>query len=261
MRTTTILTASAMKRTLVISAQILIVVALLIAWQLASGVVVDEMLVSSPLAILARAETMIIDGQFAHDIVATIYVVVVGLMVGTAAGVAAGILTAMTPTWRPMIESVVNVLFALPKIALIPLFILWFGVTYSERIIFTAIVVFFFMFFAAVQGVQQTAGQLDRMMAILGASQLQRIWILYLPSSVQWIIAGLRIAVPYAFIGAISAEVVLSRDGIGHVVKISAAMMDISGMFVGIVTATLLATSAGGLVELLARSRMSQNNN
>lgn len=240
-------------RLAVLGAQVFIALAFLAAWQASSGHLIDELLVSSPAAIYARSKVMLANGELFRAMAATIQVVLLGLLIGSIAGVAAGLVVGLNAAIRPASELVVNVLFALPKIALIPLFVLWFGVSRFQRIAFTAVVVFFFLFFAALRGIKHTSGHLDRMMSILGATPGQRLWKLYLPSSVGWFLTGLRIAVPYAFVGAVSAEVVLARDGIGHLVKMSASMMDISGMFVGILTATILAASAGGIVDLVER--------
>lgn len=237
----------------VIAGRLVIIAFILVAWQMLSGVIADELLISTPLAIFERFGELLLDGEIIEAAAATVYVVVLGVLYGTLAGIAAGMFVALNRTARAVFEPIVDVLFAIPKIGLVPLFILWLGVSYSQRIVFTATVVFFFMFYAALHGVQRTPAAMDRMMRLLGSSPWQRLRLLYAPASLGWLIGGLRITMPYAFIAAISAEVVSSREGLGAMVKDSAAVLDTPGMFAGIIVATILATSAGALADLLSR--------
>jgi NitT/TauT family transport system permease protein len=234
-----------------LAAQVLLVTLVLLTWQLASGPLIDELLISKPTAVWQRFLTMVETGELGHAVYATTKVVVAGLFWGTLAGVAVGTLVALSRAAGNAFVPIIEALFSIPKIALVPLFTLWFGLDSGQRIAITATVVFFFMFFATENGIRRVPKSLRESLQILGASTPRLIWTLYLPASLGWIIGGLRISAPYAFVAAVSAEVISSNEGLGALVKINGTMLDSAGMFVGVVAATLLAALFGGAVNLI----------
>jgi NitT/TauT family transport system permease protein len=223
---------------------------------LAPNLLFDEMLVSRPSLILAQTVRWLGDGVLLGEAFATLKVVFSGLLYGGLAGIAVGMLAALLRPFELLTEPIVNVLFALPKSAFMPLFILWFGVSSRQHTIFTATVVFFFFFFAVFNGVRGVPNALRSMLAISGASRWQAVYLLYLPASFSWLLAGIRLAVPQAFLAAITAEIVASRDGLGHLVKTNAAVMNASGMFAGLLFLVLLSVALSATALFLGqRSR------
>src|SRR5262249_38371055 len=147
--------------------------AFLLAWQFAPDSVFDELLVSRPSLIFTQTVTWLNDGTLWQQSTATAKVVLGGLLLGGLAGVALGIAAALIRPVELLIEPIVNVLFALPKSAFMPLFILWFGISARQHTIFTATVVFFFFFFAIFNGIRAVPKPLRSMLAITGASTWQ----------------------------------------------------------------------------------------
>jgi NitT/TauT family transport system permease protein len=235
-------------RALVFAIQFAIVGGFFAVWELDPNLLFDEMLVSRPSLILAQMVKWLSDGVLLGEAFATLKVVFSGLLWGGLAGMVLGITAAL---WRPfelVVEPIVNVLFALPKSAFMPLFILWFGISFRQHAIFTATVVFFFFFFAVFNGVRSVPNALRSMLAISGASSWQAIHLLYIPASFNWLLAGLRLAMPQAFVAAITAEIIASREGLGHLVKANAAVMNPAGMFAALLFLVLLSVALSATV-------------
>jgi NitT/TauT family transport system permease protein len=244
--------AGASGRLLVIGIQCVLIAVVLALWQFAPDAVLDEMLVSRPSLIIAQTITWLSDGVLIGESLPTLKVVLGGLLWGGLSGILLGIAAAL---WRPVeliVEPIVNVLFALPKSAFMPLFILWFGISSRQHTIFTATVVFFFFFFAIFNGIRSVPKPLRSMLAIAGASTWQAVYLLYVPASFSWLLAGLRLAMPQAFLAAVTAEIIASREGLGHLVKADAAVMNAAGMFSALTFVVVLSVTLSAAVLYLA---------
>ena len=220
----------------------------LLAWQLASGTLADPMLVSNPKEVWMQLVEWLEDGTLQTATLNTLSVVGGGLLAGAAAGIAAGWAAGLFRLVGRTVTPSLTVLFAIPKVALVPLFILWFGISYSERLLFTAAVVFFLMYFAAVEGVKAVPQALRNVMLLTGASFWQQMRCLYCPASIGWLLGGCRVAVPYAFVAAVTAEVIASREGLGYLIKSSSAVLNPAGMFACILVLMAVTAAAGVLV-------------
>jgi NitT/TauT family transport system permease protein len=233
--------------------QFVIVAAFIAFWQAGPSFIFDEMLVSRPSLVLIQTVKWLEDGVLLGAAVATLKVVLTGLLFGGVTGVTFGLAAAL---WRPLeliAEPIVDILFALPKSAFVPLFILWFGISFRQHAIFTATVVFFFFFFAMLNGVRSVPIALRNMLTLSGASTRQTIHMLYLPASFDWMLSGLRLAMPQAFLAAITAEVIASREGLGHLVKANAAVMNASGMLSALLCLVLLSVALSATALFLGK--------
>ena len=239
-------------------AQIGIVAIILCAWQFAPATLLDDTLTSRPTQIAAQIFKWLNSGVLQQEAWFTLSAVIAGLLAGGLVGIGGGMLAGTVPALGRLIEPPVKFLFALPKIAFVPLFIVWFGIGLSQETIFTAMVVFFFFFYASFNGARSVPTALSNMLILAGGSRWQRVRLLYLPASVGWLLAGLRLAIPYAFVSAVSAEVISSQHGLGNLVKTSASVMDPAGMFAAMFFLLLVSVSVSGAVLFLGgRSRWS----
>lgn len=241
---------------LVLLIQLALVAAFLAFWEFASGRLVDPMLVSRPSKIWEQASRWIARGILEKAAAETLWIVLIGTLGGAATGIMAGVACAASRHLDAVIEPLVTILFALPKIALIPLFILWFGIGDTQKTALTITVVFFFFFFASRNGMRALPRSLENMLLLTGAGWAQRFRVLYLPASVGWLLGGLRVALPYAFVTVVSAEVVSARGGLGFLAKTNAAAMNAAGVFAAIATLTILGAATSGFAAwLVGRSR------
>lgn len=235
--------------------RLVLLLAFLLVWQLAPAGSIDD-LVSRPTLVAGRMAQWLANGLLLRESLATLSAVFFGLLLGAAAGTAVGLLAGLWRLLGDLVEPWLTALFALPKSAFIPLFILWFGISAKQHTLFVATVVFFFFFFALFQGARNVPLAWRNLLALSGASAAQRVLILYLPASFGWLLSAMRLAIPHAFVAAISIEVIASRNGLGHLVKTSSAVLDATGTVAAIVWLVLLSTTIGaGAIALAEGTR------
>ncbi|MGH6800783.1 MAG: ABC transporter permease [Methylocella sp.] len=249
-------TGSEPRRYRVIAAQVAIVAAAVLAWQYAPNRMLEEILWSRPSAIAAQFVVWLGDGTLFRQSLATLATVAGGMLLGGFFGVVLGLWAGVSRTVEQLTIAPIEALFALPKITLVPLFILWMGIGSFQHVVFTALVVFFFFFFAVHNGVRGVPRALDDTLALIGASTGQRVWSLYLPASFGWIVIAVRMAMPYAFVAAASTEIIASTAGLGHLIKASATVMNPAGMFSAMFALLVVSLAASvGANAVAAKSR------
>lgn len=236
---------------IVLATQCALVAAFFCLWQFAPDSVLDDTLTSRPLAIAAQTWTWLGDGVLAKEAWFTLGTVLWGLALGGAAGVLSGLAAGAHRGLGELIEAPVKFVFALPKVTFVPLFIVWFGIGRAQESLYSALVVYFFFFYATFNGVRSVPLAMANMLTIVGSSSLQRIWLLYLLASLGWIIDALVLAVPYVFVSAVTAEIVSSQHGLGNLVKTSASVMDPAGMFAAMLTLVVLSVVLSKLFATL----------
>jgi NitT/TauT family transport system permease protein len=234
------------------AAQLGIVVVLIAVWQLAPNWLLEELLWSRPSAIFDQTVVWLADGTLLRNTLVTLNTVAAGMVIGGLAGIVVGLHAGLSRVVARLIIGPIEALFALPKITLVPLFILWMGIGAFQHIAFTALVVFFFFFFAMYNGVRGVPAALRDTLTLAGASTIQRVYILYLPASFGWIVVAIRLALPYAFVAAVSTEVIASTSGLGHLVKGSASIMNAAGMFSAMLTLLFVSLAASVLANVAA---------
>lgn len=240
----------------VLATQAAIVAALILGWEFAPDWMLEDLLWSRPSAIFAQTRLWLADGTLARHALTTLGTVAAGMVIGGLIGIAVGLCAGASRRTARLIIGPIEALFALPKITLVPLFILWMGIGMFQHIVFTALVVFFFFFFGMFNGVRGIPPALSNTLTLAGASSAQRIAILYLPASFGWIVIATRLAMPYAFVAAVSTEVIASTSGLGHLVKASSTIMNSAGMFAAMLALLVVSLAASSLANFAAaRSR------
>jgi NitT/TauT family transport system permease protein len=240
----------------VLAVQAAIVVALGAIWQFAPDWMLEELLWSRPSAIYRQTIMWLADGTLLRHTLATLGTVIAGVAIGGFVGIALGLYAGASATVARLIIGPIEALFALPKITLVPLFILWMGIGALQHITFTALVAFFFFFFAMFNGMRAIPAALTNTLTLAGASAVQRVFILYLPAGFGWIVIATRLAMPYAFVAAVSTEVIASTSGLGHLVKGSSTVMNSAGMFSAMFALLFVSLAASALANAAAaRSR------
>ena len=240
----------------IVAAQVGVIAAVVLLWQYVPNWLLEEILWSRPSAICTQFSAWIGDGTLFWQSLATLTTVAGGLLLGGFFGVVFGLWAGVSRMVEQLTMAPIEALFALPKITLVPLFILWMGIGAFQHVVFTALVVFFFFFFAVHNGVRGVPRALDDTLALIGASTAQRVWKLYLPASFGWIVIAMRMAMPYAFVAAASTEIIASTEGLGHLIKASATVMNSAGMFAAMIALLIVSLVASvGANAIAAKSR------
>jgi NitT/TauT family transport system permease protein len=238
---------------LVAALRIGLLVVLLGAWELASGTIVSPFWVSSPSQIFAALVQMMTDGTLPRAAFATILVAATGFVLGIVIGVGLGVLFGVNRVVARVLDPYLTGLYSLPRVALVPLFILWFGLGFEMKIIFTALLVFFPIFMNTLAGIRDVDDDLIDVIRVMGASRRDAIFKVLVPSALVWVFAGLRISVPFALIGAVVAEMFSSSQGLGYVISYTANQFDTAGLFAALMVTTLLGLALDWLVGLVER--------
>ncbi|HXF83221.1 MAG TPA: ABC transporter permease [bacterium] len=205
-----------------------------LGWELGSGRIVDQFFVSRPSAIVASLWAMITREALFYHLQFTIVEAAVGYLIGAGAGLILGFGLARLEAVYRVVEPFVIAFYGIPRIALAPLFILWFGIGITSKIAVAAVMVFFIVLINTVVGVRATPPQLLAVARVMGASEWDLVRKVVFPAATPFIIAALQITVPQAMIGAIVGEFISSNRGVGHLISRAAGWLDTPGLFAGI---------------------------
>jgi NitT/TauT family transport system permease protein len=231
--------------------QVLIVVVTLGLWEWLSGALRMEFWISKPSLVVEALITWWQSGQLGSDLQLTLTEAGAGFIIGSAAGGLTGFVLGWVRRLGDLLEPFVLSLYTLPKIALAPLFVLWFGIGATNKIMFSAMLVFFMVFFTTYQGVRQVDRELVENARMLGASRWG-IWTkIAVPYSAVWVFTGLRIGLPYALIGAIVGEFVAAEAGVGFRIKEATSFFNTAAVFAGLIVLMAISMVLLGALKLI----------
>jgi len=180
--------------------------------------------------------------------------VAVGFVMSVVLGVILGMGIAYSRLFREAIYPNLVFFQLTPKVALAPLFIMWFGIGIGMKIILTATIVFFLVFINTYSGVRNVDPELVEILRLMGAKERHLIVKVIVPSALQWGFAGLQLSIPYALIGAVVGEIMAANRGLGFLLQDAAGQLDTGGVFaalLGIIGLALLLQWAVRLWERL----------
>jgi NitT/TauT family transport system permease protein len=232
--------------------RLLVGLALLAIWKLAS-LLAGAYWISPPLATLQRLIAMSATGELPRHTGYTLSAAGIGFVLGGVPGALAPLVLRKHRFVQAVLEPFLVAGYGLPKLALAPLFILWFGIGAGSKVALVVSVVFFIVFFSTQAGVQSADQRLIRMARVIGASEAQLSRKVVWPAVVPFVFAGLRIATPYAIGGVIISELVSSNRGLGYLVQYAAMSFSTPDIFAVVAAITLLIAAATWLVGRLER--------
>lgn len=234
-------------------AQLLLLGGSLTAWQVASGVFKLEFWISSPMAVVQAMLAWAGDGTLASDVGVTLLEAGFGFVLGATAGALVGFLFGWFRGLGDLFEPFIMSFYTLPKIALAPLFVLWFGIGTLNKVMFAGLLVFFMIFFTTFQGTRQVDADLIANARLMGASRFATWTKIALPFSAVWVFTGLRIGLPYSLIGAIVGEFVAAQSGVGYRIKQATSEFDTASVFAGLVVLSAISFVLLGLLKLIEK--------
>ena len=239
-------------------AQVAVFIIVFGGWQLLTSLkIVDPFFFGQPSGIVATLAGWVKHGTsfgpIWQQISVTMEEAILGFLIGTAGGVVAGVLLGQVRFLSEVLSPYIKAVNALPRIVLGALFVIVLGLGISSKIVLAAFLVFFVVFFNAYQGVREVDGNLVNNARVLGASRMQVIRNVVLPSAMTWIIASLHVAFGFAVIGAIVGEVLGAQHGLGVLITDSQNNFNTDGIFAGMIIIGLIALVAEWLISLLER--------
>ncbi len=230
-----------------------VLVVFLLLWQVSSGTIVDSTFISRPSDIFSKLVVWLQDGTLADNTWITLQEIIIGFICGALAGALVGYILASINILYDVLDPFMLGLYSIPKVALAPLFIVWFGIGIEMKILLAAISVFFLVFLNTAAGVRDVDKGLIDAVKLMGGSKWDVVRKVILPASMTGLLTGLKVAIPYALIGAVIGELVASNQGLGYLINSSAAQFDTAGVFATIVVLTIVATVLNIGVTTLGR--------
>ena len=235
-------------------ASVMLLLVLLLAWEAGARVFqLSSLVLPPPSRVLQALWAGLASGYFWPHIRATVAELLLGLVAGCAIGFAAGVALAEVPALRRIAMPYVVVSQVVPKLALMPLFIVWFGFGLTSTVAITALICFFPLLENTMTGLAQVGADRLELFRLLGATRLQTLCRLKLPTGLPSVLAGLRIAVVLALVGAVVGEFIGASRGLGALIIAAQGTMDTPLMFAVLLLISLLGLAAYQAILFLER--------
>jgi NitT/TauT family transport system permease protein len=229
----------------------LLFLAAMAAWEIAGRFILDPLWISRPSLVSVRLWAMMLSGELWKHTERTFVEAALGLLLALVVGVPVGIAMARYKYASTVAEPFMMGLYSLPRVALAPLFIIWFGIDLTSKVIMAFSTVLFIFILNIQQGLKTADQDILDLFRTMHAPRSYVVRKVLLPMLVPWIIAALRIGVGLALVGAVVAELVGASAGLGWYIESSAGQLDTTGVFAGLVMLTVLAVAGNAVVAQL----------
>lgn len=220
------------------------IILILLFWQGGSIVgIFNESLFPSPLKVFSTFLDLLYSGEILVDISTSVWRVIVGLVVGSALGIIFGLLVGRIFWLDKTISLTLNIIRALPPVAIIPLMIIWFGIGDNAKLIEIAFAVFFPVWVSTVMGVKSINENYLRIARIFVKSRTQFLCKVLIPATIPFITNGVRIGIAIAFIMAFVSELAGASSGLGYRIAYAQIIYRADIMLVALIILGLLAAA------------------
>jgi NitT/TauT family transport system permease protein len=223
-----------LRRTLTAFGRTLLLIApgvvMLCGWQYASGRLVREAYVSKPTDIARRLYELFATGEIWPSLEVTGEELALSYVIGVVSGLLLGYALGRAPRLARIVEPYLMAFYGIPKIALAPLFIIWFGIGIWSKVVLAGTMVFFLVFYNVYAGVRAVDQEVVNLALVLGANERQLGRHIYLPAAAPYLLMGMR----YAVIGVIVGEFTSSVAGLGLFINYASSTYDPASVFAGI---------------------------
>jgi len=210
-------------------------------------------LVSQPTEIARGIVDVISTGTIWQHLNATLTEMAVGYAIGAVSGVAVGFLCGRIKLLGDILNPYITLFNGIPKVALAPVFVIWFGIGLMSKIAIILTMVFFVVFINTFAGLRSVNEDYVAIIRIMGASHWQVVREVFLPATLPFIIVGLRAGIPFSVIGAVVGEFIAATKGVGFFINYNQGTYDTNGIFVGVTILALLVVVLDWLLSLLER--------
>ncbi|MDA0260835.1 MAG: ABC transporter permease [Proteobacteria bacterium] len=235
------------------------VITLFLAWEFLAGEA-DRLFIAPPSEIFSAAVWMIEDGTFWLLFTQSMEHFIIGTVLSIVLGTAIGIALALWWQAEYILDPFINGFYAIPKPALVPLFILWFGLETTSKVMIILSVAIFPMIINTYVGIKDTRGSMLDIGRAFGASERQIFFKIILPGSIPYVMAGVRLAVGLGIIGMIIAEFFTAMVGFGGWIRETSDQFETAQMYFLIIVVgafgIVLTELVGALERRISRWRI-----
>lgn len=227
---------------------------LLLLWELVCRAgLVSPLFLPAPTQILAALFTMVANGEVGLSLVASLYRILLGFACGSLLGLAVGLVTGTSALADKIGNPIVNALYPIPKIALLPLFILWLGIGELSKVTIIAMGVFFPVAMNTYSGVKNVDDLLIRVAVSFNATWWKIMKSVVLPHALPMIFAGLRLAAGTSLLLLVAAEMIAAQVGIGALILHYGDLMITDRLMAGVIVLSLLGLLSNLLLQYLEK--------
>ena len=220
-------------------------------WQIASIYLLDPFWISTPSKVALRLTNWVTSFYIFGHMWATLQEMIVGYLLGALIAIIFGFGLYFIPRVQQVIMPFITAIYALPKVALAPLFVIYFGIGIESKLALVVFAVFFLVFQNTWAGTQNVDHDLTQLLTVFGASELEIFWKVVFPSSIVWILTGLRVSIRYAVTSAVVAEIVSSNRGVGFLIQHFADGFDSAGVFSALITLLSFGLALNAIINKL----------
>lgn len=228
-------------------------VAVFFVWWEYAGRGMNPLFMSYPSAIFSAAWDMTVSGELPSALLQSLVPFLIGLAISIVGGIALGIVLGQFWLIEYILDPFLNALYVVPRVALIPLVILWAGLETTGKVVIIILVAIFPVIVNTYSGIKDVRGSLLEIGRAYGATDTQIFTMIILPAAVPYIMAGIRLAVGLAIIGIIVSEFFTAITGLGGIIVLYANNFATAKLFVPIIVTGLLGIALSQLVALLER--------
>jgi NitT/TauT family transport system permease protein len=241
-----------MKRMAKAAAPLVTLVAILAAWSVATGPGgLPSYLLPAPSAVFAALWSGLVDGSYWPHIGFTALSTITGYVIGSVAAIVLGVLVAESRTFERFFYPYIVAIQSMPKVALAPLILVWFGFGLSSKVVLVALICFFPLLVNTIGGIRRTDPDLIDMCRSFGRSPFFIFLHVKLPAAASSIFAGLQIGIVLALIGAVVGEFIASEQGVGYLIGSATVNMSVSTMFAGVIILAVIGMVGSAAVRAL----------
>ncbi len=238
----------------VTAAQAAIVLALLAGAQVAvSQGYINRIFLASPTQIVDEFFYMLKSNELWPNLAVSLQEVIVGYILSALAGIAIGVLFVTFPKAEAVFSPFFSAVMAVPKTAIMPLLVVWFGIGFQSKVVMVLLFCMFTILFNTVSGAKQTRAEHLKVAKVFQATRAQIVFKVMLPSALPSIFTGLRVTAATAITGVIFAEMTASKKGAGYLLNEAQAVLNTPRLFLVIIIVTILSVLFVGLVNLIER--------
>jgi NitT/TauT family transport system permease protein len=217
---------------------------------------ISAFLVGSPFGIFADGFKMIASGELLSDTWYTLFEAILGFVIGTILGSLVGLALWYSVFVARLVEPFIVAINSVPKIALAPIVVLWFGTGLVSKVMLSVSLTAIVALIAAYQAAKDADVDLQSLLISMGADKHQVFFKAVVPSTLPSIIATFRINIGFGLVGAVVGEFISSQRGLGHLIYTASSLYDLNTVWVGLFTLMIMGFVLYFVIDLIERSSL-----
>jgi len=200
--------------------RVLSLLVLVSVWEIMSRMgLINPFYAPAPSEVLRVVVSLFIEGTIFRHLEATFAAALAGLIIGLGLGIFLGFAAALISWVADVLEPIMLLLNAIPRVILAPLFVIWLGIEISSKVALAVVLVAVLIFFAVYNGIKDVNQLLVDRVRTLGGGRMVLLREVYIPSVTAWVLGSLKVAVGFAFTGACVGEFVAATRGLGYLLQ------------------------------------------